>query len=73
MTYSPAREERERVDRLIAALNRVHAAMVKRVKASPPRTLSTLWRWYEDEVTIHRHIARRMNPPSFNDRSGWSR
>jgi len=72
MPFAPAKEEQERIERFLAALDRVHAMMKKRVKAHPPRTLSTLWRWYSEEIDIHRYRSRQLITPPAHLRGGWS-
>jgi hypothetical protein len=71
MRGSFSSSDEERAERFLAAIERVHRCMVKRVKTSPPRALSTLWRWYADELAIHRYQTRtRIIPPAYN-RDGW--
>jgi hypothetical protein len=71
MVLSHSKEEHERIERFLAALDRVHAMMKKRVKAHPPRTLSTLWRWYAEEIQIHRYRSRTLITPPAHRRGDW--
>jgi hypothetical protein len=66
-----SKQEEERIQRFLAALDGVHSMMRKRVKAHPPRTLGTLWRWYSEEIEIHRYRARQPITPAAHLRGDW--